>query len=284
MLEAEERAFQEKQRQVEAERARQKAMVDKASLSMPGGFQETPEKAKNAEMQPQDSGFFGKGFTRFSKLLGGHERKNSHGQGAEPPLPPDPAPQSQAGPIKPSPESGRPPPSTVTEPHRLRTNLLRAIQAGRSHSSSSLFSAPETFEVKEEKHFCDPHPGQDLSFAAATPLKFYFSNSLPAADRETWMRQNVGALHGFTGLLGELAEVYALDPNALHIYYDEQGETIAFNRAGSVFCNIRFFLQLGQWDKERYTGAAMSYWFVILAHELAHNLRSDHGSEHSFYA
>ena len=88
----------------------------------------------------------------------------------------------------------------------------------------------------------------------------------------------------------------ALPPAALHIFYNETGSAIAFNRAGSLFCNFRFFLQLhaqyfaataadagnANGNAERRADAAV-WWWVVLAHELAHNLVKPHNAQHSFY-
>ena len=79
-----------------------------------------------------------------------------------------------------------------------------------------------------------------------------------------------------------------MSPSVLHIFYDEAGGTIAFNTGGSIFCNFRFFLQLhaaqlsGQQQGKAKVDAA-TWWWVVLAHELAHNLVSLHNSDHSYY-
>ena len=72
-----------------------------------------------------------------------------------------------------------------------------------------------------------------------------------------------------------------------HIFYDEQGGTIAFNSNGSVFCNFRFYNQLHapKMESSPVEGRvdAASYWWIVIAHELAHNLVKEHNAEHSFY-
>lgn len=74
--------------------------------------------------------------------------------------------------------------------------------------------------------------------------------------------------------------MYSLPRKAMHIFYDEAGGTIAFNSNGSVFCNFRFWMQLHE-NSDRVAGAA--YWWIVVAHELAHNLVKEHSAEHSFY-
>jgi hypothetical protein len=82
--------------------------------------------------------------------------------------------------------------------------------------------------------------------------------------------------------------VYSVSPKVLHIFYDEKGGTMAFNTGGSLFFNFRFFLQLHSQHIEGQNAGqgkaeAATWWWVVLAHELAHNLESTHNSDHSYY-
>jgi hypothetical protein len=71
----------------------------------------------------------------------------------------------------------------------------------------------------------------------------------------------------------------------MSVFYDPAGRTIAFNRAGSIFCNYFYFQQLHEASllQSQDTTEALVYWWVILCHELAHNLVGDHSSAHSYY-
>ena len=95
------------------------------------------------------------------------------------------------------------------------------------------------------------------------------------------------SLNAFANLLQEIGEVYTLDRKAVHIFYDEHGGTIAFNSNGSLFCNFRFWGQLHEGKVMRGSGEgkveAAAYWWIVVAHELAHNLVKAHNSDHSFY-
>ena len=85
--------------------------------------------------------------------------------------------------------------------------------------------------------------------------------------------------------------MYGLPPRVLHIFCDDTGSTIAFNSSGSIFCNLRFFQQLHHDAIKVATGrpsgeakaAAAKWWWVVMAHELAHNLVTPHNAEHSYY-
>ena len=174
-----------------------------------------------------------------------------------------------------------------TAPHQLQQTLLSAVQAARSHDSNSLYRRPETNAIKEQSSYCDARPGQDISFVAESPvgIKIFLSNTL--VDKSAFLSANNTGLSIFSAVLLECAEVYALARSTLHIFYDESGSTIAFNTQGSLFCNYRFFEQLHlaaiQQEGANKRAEALVYWFVVLAHELAHNLVGDHSAQHSYY-
>lgn len=45
----------------------------------------------------------------------------------------------------------------------------------------------------------------------------------------------------FIRVMAPLANIYLLPLTSLHIFYDLEGGTIAFNRNGSIFLNLRYF-------------------------------------------
>lgn len=176
----------------------------------------------------------------------------------------------------------------VSSPAAVQQNLMNAIQASRAHDSSSLFSPPTTQVIKEQASYCDANHSHDITFLAdaSNGMRIFVSKDL-STPPNSFLSTNVGALNAFAILIQEVASVYSLARKALHIYYDERGPTIAFNSNGSIFCNFRFFQQLHQ--KKIESGLpenrieAASYWWIVIAHELAHNLVKEHSSEHSFY-
>lgn len=177
----------------------------------------------------------------------------------------------------------------VTNPALIQQNLLNAVNATRPHGSSSVFSNPQVNEVKEQATYCDSTPAQNITFVAeaSNGIKIYVSRDM-STDPSQFLSANLTAINTFAGILVEIAQVYSLSQKVLHIFYDEAGGTIAFNTGGSLFCNFRFFLQLhakgleGQSPGQGRAEAA-TWWWVVLAHELAHNLVSTHNSDHSYY-
>jgi hypothetical protein len=191
----------------------------------------------------------------------------------------------------PGPGEGTPQPNQpehVTSPAALHQNLVNAIQSSRAHDSSSLFSNPHVNNIKEQATYCDSTPAQDIISVGATSngMRIFVSKSL-SIPVENFLRDNGAAMTAFATLLYDVGNIYSLQRTALHIFYNENGSTIAFNSQGSIFCNLRFFLQL-HWAKVQGRDAsaraeAASWWWIVLAHELAHNIVAPHNAEHSYY-
>lgn len=199
-----------------------------------------------------------------------------------------PPPYSQQASGQPSEPTG----SSVTAPHQLHENLLSAIKKTRPHNSSGIFSRGETNTVSETKSYCDERPSHDLAFVAE--IKHGIQMFLPSTgDNSTnntaFLSSNVTGLTLFADILKEVGDIFALNPRTLNIFNEVGGKTIAFNRNGSIFCNYLYFKQLHEAALLQSSNPASAhadavvYWWVILCHELAHNLVSDHSSNHSYY-
>ncbi|TWU71512.1 hypothetical protein ED733_002453 [Metarhizium rileyi] len=174
----------------------------------------------------------------------------------------------------------------VTSPAVVQQNLLNAVNASRPHGSDHVFSEPTVNQVKEQATYCDKTPAQNIAFAAESSngMKVYISKAMQA-DAATFLSTNIGPINSFASMLVEIGGIYSLSPQVLHIFYDSSGGTIAFNTGGSIFCNLRFFLQLhaAQFHSGSGKAEAATWWWVVLAHELAHNLVTTHNSDHSYY-
>ncbi|KAJ4187225.1 hypothetical protein NW755_007318 [Fusarium falciforme] len=175
----------------------------------------------------------------------------------------------------------------VTSPAVVQQNLLNAVKSTRAYGSDSVFSEPQVNQVKEQATYCDKTPAQNITFIAETAsgMKVFMSRDLK--EPSEFLAKHIQNVNIFSSLLTEVGNVYSLSPKVLHIFYDEKGGTIAFNSGGSIFCNFRFFLQLHAAQIETKTGQAKAevatWWWVVLAHELAHNLVTVHNAEHSYY-
>lgn len=174
----------------------------------------------------------------------------------------------------------------VTNPAVVQQNLLNAIKSTRAYDSSLLYSPPTTREVKEQATYCDDTTAKDLTLLAdaSNGIRIFLSSNIPSTQTGNFLSLNHTAINSFAALLKDVGDVYQIPKNVLHIFYDEHGSTIAFNRDGSIFCNLRFYIQLhaDQRSGEDRASAAV-WWWVVLAHELAHNIIRQHNADHSYY-
>ncbi|KAI9831960.1 MAG: hypothetical protein M1826_002688 [Phylliscum demangeonii] len=271
-------------------------------LPIPGSFTVTPEQETSREADSRvkkPKGIFGSITRRFgmddTNSAPGQPTQNSDRDKSiadssvnQPPQPVDPGPQE------------------VVAPHALQNELVKAVKASRAHESSSLFSRPQQNYVVESHTYCDSSPGLNMSYMAETSsgIKVYVSNKVQ--NKPAFAAAHTSALDVFALILIDCGDIFGVPRTSLHIFYDDGGTTIAFNEAGSLFCNFLFFEKLHlpgilqspqsrhpqppQASSHREPGPQLSprdeaviYWFVTLGHELAHNLVGPHGSDHSYW-
>ncbi|KAL9088260.1 MAG: hypothetical protein Q9159_003172 [Coniocarpon cinnabarinum] len=277
-------------------------------IAMPGAFDNSPDRTQQQQRQPQPSSLFsqvrkGLGLDQNQSFAEGLENFMRRGGG---PRPLSTTPQAAQSPTSMDPSGGLPPPYTPYDPQALQTqgqpsaehvsppantnsNLQSAISASRGYNSSQLFTQLETNSVKEVASYCDTRSGHNLVLVAQTSqgMQMYLDRTVP--DPTSFVERNHPGLDLFAATLLECAAVFDLRKESLHIYFDTQGESIAFNSNGAIFCNFRYFAQLhlpGLTKPETVAqaeSAALIYWWVTICHELAHNIVSDHSSNHSYY-
>jgi hypothetical protein len=286
-LEEERRRLQEKE-QALAEEARDQIVECRDATSMPGVFPDSPSSKSVRPNSPTQSPKEKRNlFSTFTKHFSEGNRSSWNpfrGETAPLPDPPrDSPPQLPTEQVKPPrPEA----PVTVNSALQLQKSLHSAIQSSRPHGSSGVFSRPQIDQINELKSYCDEKPGHDLEFAATLPCGV---NILVArsVERSAFFTKNSAGLNLFGSILLDCADVFALRPDTVNIFYDPGSKAIGFNRSGSIFCNYYYFQQLHEKALLRKPNPdraeAMVYWWVTLSHELAHNLVADHSSAHSYY-
>ncbi|KAJ5326304.1 uncharacterized protein N7506_009406 [Penicillium brevicompactum] len=256
----------------EQERAESQAQAQTQENSMPGVFPESPNSktvsaeahAPPAEPAPErpSRGLFANLSKRFGldKTPGSEEQSRS-----------------------PLPETSTPPTPHPTLPMTPKTRA----RACRPHGSSDVYSRPETNQIQESKSYCDERPSHDLEFVATLPksgMNVLFTKSV--VDRSSFLATNRAGFNLFASVLLDCGSIFSMRADSLSIFYDPGGKTIAFNRAGSIFCNYFYFQTLQEkalLQQSTDRTDAIVYWWVILCHELAHNLVGDHSSAHSYY-
>ncbi|KAJ0414531.1 hypothetical protein BJY00DRAFT_294918 [Aspergillus carlsbadensis] len=282
-LEEEHRRLQEKEAAVAQEQALMRTPEKNGQAQMPGVFPDSPLSRDQRPTSPSGSaqekrrGLFSN-FTKHFK--DGNRSWNPFSETTATPDSPTNSPPRD------SPKSPKDTKVNVSSPVQVQKKLLSAIQSSRPHGSSGVFSRPETKQVEEVKSYCDERPGYELEFVATLPsrVNILFSRAVP--DRTAFLSNNSLGMNLFASILLDCAEVFSLKPDTLSIFYDPNSKSIGFNRAGSIFCNFYYFQQLHEKELLRNPkdqAEAITYWWVVLCHELAHNLVGDHGQVHSYY-
>ena len=263
--------------------------------AMPGLFPNSPDRARGTDQVEEEPimdrprGLFSgirKQFGFDSKRPYPQDTPASGSRNWITPQEDAPPPYSQNEEHKP--QTRIPQPETVTAPHHLQQNLVNAIQASRAHNSSSVVSQPAVNDVKEAGgSYCDARPGQDISLIGEiSKLRIFLSNTVASngLSATRFMEANVSALKLFAAVLLDCADIFTLKRSTVHIFYDDAGSTIAFNQNKALFFNYRYFenLHLPLVQQGSQTDAIV-YWCVVMAHELSHNLISDHSAQHSYY-
>ncbi|KAJ5778985.1 hypothetical protein N7457_006705 [Penicillium paradoxum] len=307
-LEEERRVLQEReaawaagQAQRDSQQAEEERSQAQTQNAMPGVFPESP---KNNKTLPEEAhavppepmperpsrGLFANLSKRFG-LDGGKSSSNSASDGQSRSLLPEsstppPPPYSPNDPQTQQTRSEQP--VNANSPHRLNSELLSAVQACRAHGSSDVYSRPETNQIQKSESYCDERPSHDLEFVATLPssgMNVLFTKTV--TERSAFLARNRVGFNLFSSILLDCGSIFSMRSDSLSIFYDPGGKTIAFNRAGSIFCNYWYFQSLQEPELLQSTSPdrteAIVYWWVILCHELAHNLVGDHSSAHSFY-
>lgn len=295
-LEEEQKRIEEQQQAWETAQSHQKKEKTQQQ-QMIGAFPDSPDGKNQGSSRSQQDSLDNEPLTnQAQRLLQNFSRNFGFGGRQQRPTLPEPIPQPRAIQA----EADPPPPysqngsagldQAVTAPHRMRENLLSAIKKSRPHNSTDIFSRGEQNTVSETKSYCDERPGHDLQFVA--DIKHNIQMFLPAdmaGQSSTFLQNNITGLTRFADLLKLTGEVFSLAPRILNIFFETSGKTIAFNRNGSIFCNYLYFKQLHEATllvdpvPQSAYAEAVIYWWVILCHELAHNLVADHSSDHSYY-
>ncbi|CAG8463772.1 15992_t:CDS:2 [Funneliformis mosseae] len=122
--------------------------------------------------------------------------------------------------------------------------------------------------------------GHSLYFVGTLQgIKIY--NSIITAQSINLFQTHAVSLNRFVNLLRYLVEVFQLAPEVVHIFYDNNSNSVAFNRDRSLFFNLNYYIGLhGDECQYVFTNNAMNYWFMTVCHELAHNIVLNHDSKH----
>ncbi|CAG8561147.1 3105_t:CDS:10 [Paraglomus occultum] len=135
--------------------------------------------------------------------------------------------------------------------------------------------------------YVDDKPSYSVSHALNHPLNFVCQvNGIrvyATADITSAKIKDRKDLSRFIDLLKELGGLFKLSQDVLHVYYDADGTTTAFNLNASLFFNLYVYETLHDTNAVTFNPEAMTYWFLTFCHELAHNFVKSHNETHEYY-
>ncbi|KAF8581823.1 hypothetical protein K439DRAFT_1513339 [Ramaria rubella] len=180
----------------------------------------------------------------------------------------------------------------VTPHANIERNVRAAIEGCRAENHSLVQSQAQMTRVKEamDEGYCDTMGATNLEFiGVVSKFKVFVSPQgdvyLCRQDAKAAVEKMRPAIARFGDLvLQPLVRLYNIPSTSVHIFQDWEGPLIAFNRNGSLFLNLRYYVAWHDFDVQKGDLAqAYTSWYFSLAHEIAHNLVHPHNSEHEFY-
>ncbi|PKY40926.1 hypothetical protein RhiirA4_454398 [Rhizophagus irregularis] len=164
----------------------------------------------------------------------------------------------------------------------LRNFLQVAIKSYYSNSESNINSI-KTCIYESKVNYCETMPGYSMHCVGnLQKIELYVPTDVDQS--EILSQSRIVPLSKFIYILKDLANVFEVTPKVIHIFYDNSKNSIAFNRDGALFFNLKFYLELHeQTCKNKPTIDAMTYWFTIYCHVLAHNFIQLHNPEFEYY-
>jgi len=120
------------------------------------------------------------------------------------------------------------------------------------------------------------------SFGQVAGYEIWISNDLRITNPHAIIEENLEVIQRFENILTLLRDkVYKIENSAVSIFYDFDGPLIAFNRDGCIFVNLRVYKQW--YDKFWGGNEAISFYYFVFGHEIAHNLVDAHNTDHEIF-
>lgn len=185
--------------------------------------------------------------------------------------------------------------SSDSEQHlRTRQTLQAAVESCTKVSSKGVKSREHMVrkgKVSNTPYSCEVIPSQDLSplkgpHGSTRSQKFQIRTFVARGNEEAEakIKGMWDVVETFSAVLNVLANVYEVPLRSCAIFYEPSGRTIAFNFNGSLFFNVRFFMNLhGGEARALRDPDVYIYWYLTFAHELAHQIESEHNQTHSHF-
>ncbi|KAJ3270556.1 hypothetical protein HDV01_007706 [Terramyces sp. JEL0728] len=182
------------------------------------------------------------------------------------------------------------PPISKDQRVELAKQLELSIAAVKN-SNESNFKAkfPSITNGPPVIHLCNVLTDQELSLVTTVDSIPIFVEKKVSEEGNRIISSNTEGISRFGKVLLFISKCFNLPDNAVHIYLDSDGSTIAFNRNKTLFFNLRYYLAwqydtgLQGYNLKLENPNTIYYWFMTFCHELAHNFHGPHDSTHEYW-
>lgn len=232
---------------------------------------EPPKQLESKQLEPPK---YKDPFSKFKSLLSRDKSHDgSHGPQGAKPVNTDLARPGQQ--MKPDATRSGPQQMTLVNTDRA---LKESIQACQPYNEARVHAPMNVDAPAPLSNACKENDVKDLKFAVllSDGLLVFVKNGAgpPTAEELKYAEQ-------FSDILKRCSAIYECGYNTFCLYIGEES-SIAFNYRGSLFFNLRVFIAQTRGSSWK-PATTLDFWYTVMAHELAHNLVSSHGQEHSFF-
>ncbi|RIA98236.1 hypothetical protein C1645_750373 [Glomus cerebriforme] len=150
------------------------------------------------------------------------------------------------------------------------------IKVGKTFMNVIQISRPSMGSYLNENQtiYCKNIKGYSLKFEKFLDgIEFHIPKDI---DKSEIFSRHQNSLNHFAKIIKDLIEVFDCVPKFIRIFYDKSN-LMAFNQDRALFFNFKIYLDLYKIEP---TIDAMTYWYMVICHELAHKFVNDHNSEH----
>ncbi|CAG8511335.1 12498_t:CDS:10, partial [Dentiscutata erythropus] len=161
----------------------------------------------------------------------------------------------------------------------LQNELLNLINSCQSNLEGTIDNQAVTNTLTDCKTYCDVIPELSLTYVGIkNEIKLYIAKNLDSSIILSKSMENT--LMCFINILINLADIFGLTRDKIHIFYDNDSSSIAFNRQNVLFFSLKYYIESHYSENSTLSGNAMISWFMTFCHELAHNAIKQHSSKH----
>eukprot|EP00835_Amoeboradix_gromovi_P005199 NODE_467_length_8122_cov_0.425776.p1 type:complete len:1491 gc:universal NODE_467_length_8122_cov_0.425776:7628-3156(-) len=161
-----------------------------------------------------------------------------------------------------------------TDEEMLKQQLKDSIKNIKREGSNEIASEPTTVPV--QMTYCDINSGQSLVYFGMYKDYSLYVDKHENCNLNTKLRE----LESFGRILDIINSMYDIPASKINIYYDSNADNIAFNRNKTLFFNMVVFENI---HNNKPLVSVVSYWYMVYAHELAHNHVQPHDANHEHY-